>query len=76
MHTKDKRIFAALGVELRRLRLKAGRTQMFLADRSGITQKYLCEIEAGKRNPSLNCLCHICAALGIKPSRLLRDLGI
>lgn len=76
MEESDRRLFAALGAEIRRLRHKAGRSQADLADRSDITQKYLCEIEAGKRNPSLACLRHICAALGIKPSRLLRDLGI
>lgn len=59
-----------LGTEIRRRRLGRKWSQERLADSAEITQKYLCEIEAGKRNPSIDCVRRICHGLDIELARL------
>lgn len=63
-----------LGTEIRRRRTDRKWTQARLADNSDITQKYLCEIEAGKRNPSVDCIRRICDSLEIELAGLFREV--
>lgn len=50
----------ALGHHLRKLRLERVITQIELASKAGITNKYLSHLERGKVNPSINIL--VCVA--------------
>jgi transcriptional regulator with XRE-family HTH domain len=68
-----------VGLNLRRLRQAKGLTQEELAHRAEIHQTYLSGVEVGKRNPSIEVLDRIAAALGadisalfVEPQRLRR----
>ena len=50
----------------KRKRELLGLSQHKLADRLGITQTFLSEIERGRKNPSLEQFFRICEALEIK----------
>ncbi len=61
-----------LGLNLRASRRKCGMTQEALRDATGISQQYLSELEAGKRNPTIGTLAKLAAALHVEESALLR----
>ena len=63
------RKIVALNMRVRRAELDI--TQEELALRTGITQAYLSGIEREKRNPSLDYIQKIAAALELPPSALL-----
>jgi HTH-type transcriptional regulator, repressor for puuD len=44
-----------------------------LAKLAGISQSYVSDIEAGKKNPTLDVLDRICSALGMSVVQLLSD---
>jgi transcriptional regulator with XRE-family HTH domain len=56
---------AIVGANVRRLRLAKGMTQEQLAADAGIDLTYAGGIERGRRNPSLEVLVRIAAALGV-----------
>lgn len=62
---------AAVGGNVRRLRIERGLTQEQLAFEAGIDLTYEGGIERGKRNPSLMVLVRISDALGVLPSDLM-----
>lgn len=62
---------ARVGILIRRLRDVQGFSQAELANRAGVTQGALSQIEAGKRLINLNTLYRLGDALGMLPSRLL-----
>ena len=69
-------LFRALGLELRRLREDAGRSQAAVARASGVAQSHLSAIEAGTAEPSLEVLLAIGEALGADLSvRLFPNTG-
>lgn len=43
----------SVGENIRNIRLEKGVTQIWLADKAGITQAMLCQIERGTKNPSI-----------------------
>jgi transcriptional regulator with XRE-family HTH domain len=55
-------------------RQRRGWTQEVLAERVGVSTKYLQRIEAGRENLSLRSLATIAAALGCRPFDLLRPM--
>lgn len=57
-----------LGKRMRTLRKLRGLTQEELGEKSGISYKFIGEIERGEVNPSLNSLIQIAKALGIHVS--------
>lgn len=57
-----------LGKRIRTLRKLRGLTQEELGEKSGISYKFIGEIERGEVNPSLNSLIQIARALGIHVS--------
>lgn len=65
--------WAELGEVIRRHRLAAGLSQEKLAELSGSHFTYISEIETNKRNPSVNVLRRIAAALDVRTSRLVAD---
>lgn len=56
----------AVGSELRRERLAAGRTLGDVADRAGISVQYLSEMERGLKDPSSELLGAVAGALGLQ----------
>ena len=56
---------------VRQQRLARGLTQVELAEKAGVTQPRIVEIEAGKHNQRTDTLDKISAALGVSPASLL-----
>lgn len=63
----------ALGERLRVLRMRRGTTQGDLSRRSGVSARYLVQLEAGAGNISILLLRRIAEALGTAPEALLSD---
>ena len=59
METKE------IGLKIQRLRIKKGYKQNQLAMLSGISPTYIRDIEAGRKNPTVQILSYICRALEI-----------
>jgi transcriptional regulator with XRE-family HTH domain len=58
---------------IKRIRMRKKLTQTDLADRAGLTQAYIAELESGrKRNPSLSALTRIAAVLGVPVTALIK----
>lgn len=55
--------YAELGRRIRELRRRRGWTQVELAEYAGISSSYLAEVERGGRNPSLETILGLAAAL-------------
>ena len=62
------------GGRVREMRRRLGLTQADVAERAGVSLKYLSQIERGTRNPTLAVLIHLSRALGSKPETLVADL--
>jgi len=60
-----------LAKRLRTMRNKLNLTQSALAERVGITQAYLAELEKGTKRPSLDVLERLCSALNCSADYLL-----
>lgn len=61
-----------LGENVRRERLRQGRTQEEVADVAGLTRSYLSDLERGRRNPSVHALGLLARALNVEAADLLR----
>jgi len=70
----DAAIEAGIGGAIRAARLAAGLSVTALAERCGISQPHLSQLEAGKSLPSISTLYKLAAALGVSPQGLLPDL--
>lgn len=62
-----------LGENVRRERLRQGRTQEEVAEAAGLTRSYLSDLERGTRNPSVQALGMIARALEVEAADLLRE---
>ncbi len=62
-----------LGQRLREARKNAGLTQEVLAEKAGIGNMYIGEIERGVKFPSMNIFIKIIEALGVSADYILRD---
>lgn len=68
---------ASLGEWIRVSRMQQSMSQRELADRSGLSRSYLCDIERGRgAQPSVQTLDKLAAALGVSRMELLRAAGI
>lgn len=66
-----------LGVWVRRARQEQGLSQRALADQSGLSRSYVCDIERGRgAEPSLTTLDKLAAALGASRADLMRAAGL
>lgn len=61
-----------IGNNIRLLRIQKGLNQKQLAERSGISASYLCDLEKGRFAGSIRVLQSIAAALDVCVSELLR----
>src|SRR5262245_23691759 len=64
---------AALGERVRRARARRGQSRKLLAADSGVSERYLAQLEAGKGNASILLLRQIAAALDLPLTELLAD---
>jgi len=62
-----------LATNLRRMRNDAGQTQEELADRAGISFRYLGAIERSQVSASVTLLGKIASALNVDPCQLIKD---
>jgi transcriptional regulator with XRE-family HTH domain len=63
-----------LGVRVRQIRTRRGLTQVIVAERSGLPQSHVSEIERGVMIPNLVTLLRLAAALECKASTLVAAL--
>ena len=59
---------------IRSLRMKAGYTQMELAERIGISQAAYSRLEKGEVEVSITKLMELCAIYGVRPTDLLEGV--
>jgi transcriptional regulator with XRE-family HTH domain len=64
----------ALGERLRSIRNDRGLSQQRLGQRSGLSGKFIGEVERGQKSISIDSLYHVCVALDV-PLRDLTDMG-
>lgn len=62
----------ALALGLKRLRTKLGMTQAALAERAGVHEQFVSQLERQERSPRLETIDALAAALGVMPWDLLR----
>lgn len=74
MHKQAERAKQRFGKRLRQLRLAAGLSQEALADEAGLDRTYVSSCERGHRNISLENLCRLAVALGVKTEELLKGV--
>lgn len=60
------------GRVLRRLRQERRLTQEELAEKAGVSSRYVALIEAGSRNPTLTVILGLAASLQVHPFRLFK----
>jgi transcriptional regulator with XRE-family HTH domain len=63
-----------LGDRIRRYRSRRGFSQEALAYEAGINRTYIASLEAGQRNPSLDLMARLAAALEIDLGTLVKGL--
>ena len=68
------KILRALGKNLNRLRMSAGLTQEKLAEKADITLRYVQQLEAGQRNPSIPTLVRLHRALACKYDDIFKGM--
>ncbi|MBT5414160.1 MAG: helix-turn-helix transcriptional regulator [Rhodospirillaceae bacterium] len=64
---------AGLGARVRALRARRGMSRRLLARDSGVSERYLAQLESGRGNISVARLRAVAAALGIALDRLIRE---
>lgn len=67
----QRRLRAALGRNVRELRLSLRMTQADLADRAESRRTLISDLEREQANPTLDSLLRIAVALGVEPAELL-----
>ncbi len=63
--------YAVLGDTIRDVRLEKGLSQEVLSGLAGIARTHLTMIESGTMHPTIETLCKIAQALGLRTSELL-----
>ena len=66
-------LLVAIGQRVRLLRDQHGLTQKALAERAGLSLRFLSEVESGQGNISVTRLAELAHALGVGPASLLPD---
>jgi len=69
----DEAFLAELGERVRDLRARRGMSRRMLADASGVSERYLAELESGRGNISVLLLRQIAVALSLPLEDLLRE---
>lgn len=64
-----------LGMRIKYLRKKRGMSQFDLSLESNVNKNYICDLENGRRNPSLEILERIADAFGITLEELFKGIS-
>jgi XRE family aerobic/anaerobic benzoate catabolism transcriptional regulator len=70
---KHEALLISVGARVRAQREQKGWTRRHLADRSGVSERFLAQLEVGQGNISLARLADVAVALGTTPAALLAD---
>lgn len=62
------------GAQIRKTRLQKEMTQESLSQSSGVTLRYLQDIEAGNKQPSITVVFKLASGLGVTPDDLLLSI--
>lgn len=73
VHLKKDRYLATLGERVRDARSRRGMSRKILAHDSGVSERYLAQLEAGEGNISVLLLRQIAAALDVPPAELIDE---
>jgi transcriptional regulator with XRE-family HTH domain len=71
---RAQRLCLVFGARVREYRHALALTQADVAERAGVSLKYVSQIERGSRNPTLAVLIQLSRALKVTPERLVADL--
>ena len=71
--TEDSAFLKAIGERVRKARLRRNLTRKALARHSGVSERYLAQLESGQGNVSVLVLREVGAAMDLLPDALLRD---
>ena len=63
-----------LGMRISYLRKQRGFSQLDLSCEANINRNYLCDLEKGKRNPTVEVLLRLCIALNITLEELFKGI--
>jgi len=69
--TNGEAFLRTLGERVRELRARRGMTRRSLASESGVSERYLAQLEAGQGNASILVIRHLAHAFGIAPEVLV-----
>lgn len=64
-----------LGMRIKYLRQKRGMSQLDLSFEANVNKNYICDLENGRRNPSLEILERIADAFGITLEELFKGIS-
>lgn len=70
---ENQKYFDAFGVVLRAYRLDKGLTQEQLSERVGVVHSFIHSLESGKKQPNLQMILKLAAALGVQPGELVNE---
>jgi XRE family aerobic/anaerobic benzoate catabolism transcriptional regulator len=74
LRVRHEALLAAVGTRVRAQRELHGWTRRQLAERSGVSERFLAQLEAGQGNISLSRLADVAGALGTTPAALLSEI--
>lgn len=73
MEGKQTEIWSRIGSNLRNCRQDQGLTQEELGNRLGVTRNYICSLEKGKCNPTVEKIWKISKILDVSMETILRE---
>jgi XRE family aerobic/anaerobic benzoate catabolism transcriptional regulator len=71
--SKIERLFASVGERVRSARARMGMSRRMLAEKSGVSQRYLAQLESGQGNISIGLLLRIAGALDFRLEWLVAE---
>lgn len=74
--TDVERLLRSIAANVRKLRARLGLTQEELGEATGLSYRYLQDIEAGRKNVTVDTLTRLARALRTRPSELLRSANL
>ena len=72
MTSSTKKVEQNLRKNIRKYRKMLGFTQLQLSIKAEVSKDFMYDLEAGRRNPSLDVLCKLADALKVEPYELLK----
>ena len=72
--SKPDPMLCAFGKNVRTIRESKGLTQVALAEKANVHRTYLCDVERGTRNISIQIIVRLATALGTTAAELCRDI--